>query len=166
MKIAYTGSHGTGKTTSVFDSGHVLKIKNPTKKIGLFYDATRRAPACNDTATIESQLWLFCYRIQEELKLCSEYDIVVCDRTVFDSIAYCYHFGFTKLAENSLEFAKNIFLKTYDKIIFKTIKHNQFLKDDKIRNTKDLNYQQKIEDILLQIYTDLQIINTPQFEIY
>jgi thymidylate kinase len=165
MKIAYTGSQGTGKTTAVYDLAHTLKLKNPTKKVGIFYDATRRAPAFNKTATVNSQLWLFCYRIQEEIKMCKEYDILICDRTVFDSIAYCYYFNFTKLADESLHFAKELFLKTYDEIIFRTIKHNNYLANDGIRDTKDLDYRQKIEDILLDMYKKLNIINTPQFRI-
>lgn len=164
MKIAFSGSHGTGKTTAMFELCNKLKIKHPDKTIGAFYDINRFAPKMNKEGTPESQLWIFCYRFQEEINLCNRYNIVVCDRSIFDNVAYSYYQGFTDVADKTLDIAKTYFMDSYDQIIFKSIQNNDYLLENKIRDTKDLNYRQQVEDILLSIYSRLGITSSDKFK--
>jgi hypothetical protein len=164
LKIAFTGSHGTGKTTSAFELCHKMKIEYPDKNIGIFYDISRFAPKINKQGTTESQLWIFCYKIQEEISMSNRYDILICDRSIFDNIAYSYYLGFNDLAERSLEIARTYFASSYDQIIFKSIKNNDYLIENKIRDSKDLEYRQQVEDILISIYTRIGFVTSTKFK--
>ena len=90
MKIAFTGTQGTGKTTAVFDEAKAAKIAFPNKSVTVFHDNAARAPKglYNKKGTEESQLWIFTNQLRTEIELANTYDIVICDRTVFDSISY------------------------------------------------------------------------------
>jgi len=157
MKIAFTGSHRTGKTTATFSMCEKMKLQNPTAKVGILYDVNRFAPKFNKDATELSQLWIFGTRLTKETELDIAYNILVCDRTIFDNIAYTYYMGFKELGDETLKIAKRTFLKTYDTIFFKSIKNNQFVFDNGYSDTKDTEYRNRIEEILLDIYTSMNV---------
>ena len=165
MKISFSRTHGTGKTTSVFELAHKMKIEYPGKKIITFVDDIRNSPfGFNKGKPVESQLWMFASRIKNELELSSKFDIVICDRTVFDIIAYTKYFGFNYLASDMFDLAIN-FAPTYDKIILKTIKNNDYLIEEGVdRDTKDHEYRQKVEDELRKIYHKLRLYSSSKFE--
>ena len=60
----------------------------------------------------ETQLWMFTNRIQMEISLLTKFDILICDRTIFDTIAYTRYFGFDKLADKIL--SKNMLQRIED----------------------------------------------------
>jgi len=155
MKIAFSGTHGTGKTTSVFELATKFKKDNTDKTVGIIAETARRCPLpINKDSTEMSQLWIFAEQMKFEIEYCEWYDIVICDRSIIDSIAYTYVGGYYELANRKLETAKS-FMNTYDKIIFKTIKSNNYIYDDGIRDSKDLDYRKKIEDKMLELYQKL-----------
>jgi hypothetical protein len=166
MKIAFTGSHGTGKTTSVFEYAHKMKLENPNKRTGIFHENAARAPKglFNKSGTDLSQLWIFTNQMQNEIALGYEYDILICDRTVFDSIAYSIYMKFDNFAKKAFQLAIE-FLPTYDKIYFKRIKTNDFWFDSKHRETSDIEYRYQIEDILMELYKKSGILNSDKFEL-
>lgn len=166
MKVAFTGTHGTGKTTSVFAYAHSTKLENPNKRVITFHENASRAPKglFNKKGTSEGQLWIFTNQLQTEITLTHEYDIVVCDRTIFDSIAYTIWMGFETLAEKMLSLS-NEYSSSYDLIIFKTIKTNNYLKDCEHRDTKDLEYRQRVEDILIKLYEQSGLLGSEKFRI-
>jgi predicted ATPase len=166
LKIAYTGTQGTGKTTSVFDSAKASKIAFPNKSIGIFHDNAARAPKglYNKKGTEESQLWIFTNQMRTEIEMTNTYDVVICDRTIFDSIAYTIWMGFTGLADVMFSLAM-YYIISYDEIYFKQIKTNNWLVDCEHRDTKDLEYRQNIEDFLMRLYTKSGITNTDRFKI-
>lgn len=166
MKIAYTGTHGTGKTTSVFTSAKTVKLNYPSKSINVFHDNAARAPKglYNKKGTKESQLWIFTNQMKTEIELTNIYDIVICDRTVFDSIAYTIWMGFTDLANTMFDLAI-YHLNSYDEIIFKQIKTNNWLVECDHRDIKDLEYRQNIENVLMGLYEKSKIIETDKFKI-
>ncbi|HQF37194.1 MAG TPA: AAA family ATPase [Candidatus Dojkabacteria bacterium] len=165
MKIAFTGSHGTGKTTSMFNYAHTMKIENPNKRIEVFHENAARTPKelFNKNGTRTSQMWIFTNQIRTEIELCSLYDILICDRTCFDSIAYAMYMGFDDLAEDMFKLA-NHHIFTYDIIFFKQIKTNDYLKYCIHRDTEDLNYRQWIEDALIKLYEKAGIIISEKFK--
>lgn len=161
-KIAFTGSHGAGKTTSVFYYITQLKIKYPSKRIINLNENAAHCPLpINKGTTIESQQWIFCDQLSKEIDLTSKYDLLVCDRTICDSIAYSRA---TALSTNNsnlmdfsytqLEFAKT-FIHTYDIILFKKIGENNYWYDDGVRDISDLEYRQSVENELIWTYNQL-----------
>lgn len=164
MKIAFTGTHGTGKSTSVFNYAHVAKIENPTKKIEVFHENAARAPKglFNESGTRESQMWIFTNQIRNEIELTNLYDIVICDRTCFDSIAYGIYMGFEDLTDVMFELALK-HLPSYDKIFFKLIKNNDYLFKCEHRDADNLEYRQNIENILIRLYEKSGIIKLNNF---
>ena len=152
MKIAYTGTHGTGKTTSVLKLSYEMKMKHHDKNIEVFMENAKHSPLpINLNSTQESQLWIFTNQIQQEIYLSSKADILILDRTCIDSIAYTRHRGFTNLAKRKLELAK-YHIHSYDTIYFKTIKNNDYCFEDKTRIHDNNNFRQTIEDMLLEYY--------------
>lgn len=157
MKISFTGSHGTGKTTSVYELAYKMKIENPGKRVGVFMDNARSSPfGFNKNKPKEAQLWIFSNQLKSELELSTKFDILITDRTIFDPIAYTYVFGQEDLAADLLSVGLH-YMNSYDKIILKTIANNNYLiKEGEDRDVYDLEYRQKVENKLLQIYEYLE----------
>lgn len=160
MKIAFTGSHGTGKTTSAFKLCHEMKLEHANKRVEILHENAARAPKglYNKKGTKESQLWIFTNQLRTEIELTSFYDIVICDRTIFDSIAYTLWMGFADLGKKMYNLGLE-HIQSYDEIYFKSINDNNYLHDCEHRDTKDLEYRQNIEEYLLRLYKESGITN-------
>jgi len=63
-----------------------------------------------------------------------------------------------------LELVKN-HIKNYDEIYFKTLKHNNYLIADGVRDGKDKRFQKEVEVVLLDLYEKLKIRETSKFHI-
>lgn len=149
MKIAYTGAHGTGKTSSVYRRAAKEKLKS-SKNIVVLTEIARQCPfPINEESTIDSQLWMFSTQLKKELDLSLCYDYIICDRSLVDYCAYAY-FVDKKLYTGMFHIC-NTFVHTYDKIYFNSVKYNQYLIDDGIRSI-DFDFQQRIEDKLFELY--------------
>lgn len=93
--IAFSGSHGTGKTTAAHALMAELKVSQPGADIGFLDEVARRCPwPINLHGCQEGQLWIFGAQVQQELFLMRRHDLVVADRCLLDCIAYTYHHGF------------------------------------------------------------------------
>ena len=100
MKIAFSGSHGTGKTFSAYNKVVELKLQNKNKNICILNELARESPfPINRETTENSQLWIFLNQISEELEMDTKYDIIVCDRTVVDVLAYSEYKGFDRFVK-------------------------------------------------------------------
>jgi len=152
MKIAFSGSHGTGKTTSTYLE--CLRYKRTTTKdVGIVAEVARQSPLpINTDAPIESQMWMFSRQLQIEIEFSTLYDILICDRPIADYVAYTLLID-EYVATAMLSFIKN-YINTYDIIYFKTIENNQYLCYDGVRDI-DLDYQKNIENRLIKIYQGL-----------
>ena len=155
MKLAITGSFGTGKTTQLFDLAREYKYKYPAKSIGIIQEIARFCPfPVNETPDIESQAWIFSTQLKEEIEYSKLYDIVLCDRTLFDSVAYAKVNGLEKEANLMYQLALD-FVTTYDSIIFRNISKSDFLIADGFRST-NIKFRQDVENELLEIYDYIQ----------
>ncbi len=167
-KIAFTGTHGVGKTTAVFYYITQLKLRYSDKRIiNLNENAAHSPLPINKTTTVESQQWIFCDQLSKEIALTSKYDLLICDRTICDSIAYSRATGkatgrndLTEFADYQYQFAKT-FIRSYDAIIFKTIEHNNHWHEDGVRDAKDLQYRMMVQEELKKVYDDLIIDGIP-----
>lgn len=155
--IAYSGVHGTGKTTAVYDTAAALKKQGAN--VGIVLETSRRCPlpvfsvAC-DKPSVQAQQWIFSRQIHDEIEASIIYEVVVTDRTVIDCIAYSRHFGYTEMADAMERMANHI---RYDEIHFKSLFTNEFLVDDGFRNTKDSCARYEIERIMFETYMRMGI---------
>lgn len=155
MKIAITGSFGTGKTTQLFDIARSYKYQYPDKSLGLIQEIARFCPfPVNETCDIEPQAWIFATQLKEEIEYSKLYDIVLCDRTLFDSVAYAKVNGLNEEAHSMYQLALD-FVNTYDRIIFRCIDKSDFLIADGFRSTNNV-FRQNVEKELLDIYKYIQ----------
>jgi len=85
--IAITGTHGTGKTTLSFLLAAEYKKLGANVKI--IQEVARSCPfPLNDKMTRETALWIYHEHSKKELEACRDHDVVICDRTSFDSFVY------------------------------------------------------------------------------
>ena len=153
--ISFTGSQGTGKTTSAMDQATHLKYYHPGKTITTLLQVESLCPfPINEGTTYESQMWIFARQMTQELKLSSRFDLVVSDRTLVDAAAYSLVAGMEGLAMAMLDLAEH-HMHLYQKITFKKIKNNPFCFNDGHRST-DMAFRQKVEDTLLDMFATLE----------
>ena len=122
--IAYTGTHGTGKTDAALRAAADLKRATPCKSVKALCDIEGACPYfINRATTPQAQMWLFCQRIRLELEILARFDLLVTDRTVVDVAAYTYAAGFEDLATDMLTMAGQ-HLAVYKEVRFKSILSN------------------------------------------
>ena len=153
--IAFSGTHGTGKTTSVYSKFNELKMNN-LNGVGILLEIARRCPFAilsknnENKPSKEAQLWIFSEQITTELMMSKVYNIVVSDRTIIDTIAYTMIFGYKGLANAMLRIADE-HIHIYREIYFKSLEKNDYLEDDSMRHLdKDLRMQ--VEKQILELY--------------
>ena len=152
MKIAFSGTHGTGKTTRTLTKAVEAKKKYPGKVVRTLNEVAADCPfGINDEATASSQIWIFSQQIRGELEQMANADILICDRTIADTLAYSEYFGFTHLAE-SLQSIVGYWLHTYNEIYLLSPQTNEFWFDDGVRQATDSLYRHRIHDILCALY--------------
>lgn len=90
MKIAFIGSHGVGKTTLCFDLAS--RLKRLDLGVDIVREVARLCPLpINRETTLEAQAWILHTQIAHELAASSQYQAVICDRSVLDNYAYLVH---------------------------------------------------------------------------
>lgn len=153
MKIAYTGTHGCGKTTETFRNAFEFKLSSK-KSVNVLAEVARYSPfPINQKATPESCLWIFYSQLTKELEESLKSDILICDRSVIDSIAYGKVLGYENIVSMLIPIAK-YHLLTYDKLYFLLSEKHDFLINDGVRDL-DLNFRKRVEDELLSLYKEL-----------
>lgn len=155
---AFSGSHGTGKSTAVYEFASELK-RDGAGEVGVLLEVARRCPLpvyCKDSiTTFESQRWVFAEQMRLEIEMRQLYNVVVSDRTIVDSIAYSSVAGFHDLAYGMLAIARH-HVSIYKKVMFCGIAGNPYLKDDGFRNT-DERLQKEVELRMLELYAQLGV---------
>lgn len=90
MKIAFIGTHGTGKTTLCFQLA--AHLKRLDRHVDLVKEVARHSPLpLNRQTTLDAQRWILHTQIAEEIAAEARHDCVVCDRSVLDNYAYLVH---------------------------------------------------------------------------
>jgi len=90
-KIALISTHGTGKTTLCFEVAAELKKRG--LKVKVFSEiaaaAYEQGIPINENTTLPAQMYILMQHITEELRASiRNYQVVVCDRSVFDNLVY------------------------------------------------------------------------------
>lgn len=157
IKIAFAGTHGTGKTTLMLELAFHLK-KNGYN-VHLVSETARECPLpINEESTVESQLWIFgemLKREQEAVKYSK--DFILCDRTLLDTLAYTKRVA-PETAKTLDPFVRR-YMSTYGLIVVLIPKNKDYLKDDGIRSTnkpfqKYIDFQ--IKDYLAEFEVEFQ----------
>src|SRR3989338_6251964 len=98
-KIAFVGTHGTGKTTLAHEL--VSKLKREGIDAGFLGEIARKCQLpINEQTSKKSQIWIILSQIIREIEEEGKSDFLICDRSVLDS--YCYYankFGLSKTIE-------------------------------------------------------------------
>ena len=110
MKIALIGSHGTGKTTLCFDLA--ARLQRLDFSVEIVKEVARRCPLpLNRDTTLDAQRWILHQQVADELEAASQFEAVVCDRSVLDNYAYLVA---SQGAREELEPLVAEWLRTYD----------------------------------------------------
>ena len=149
MKIAFIGTHGTGKTTLACELGAELKKQN-RNAIPLL-EVARDCPfPISEKTTLNAQVWIMASQIAREIELSKQFQDVVCDRSILDNYIYLYHkFGYQQPYFNLTK----EWLKTYD-FLFKVDIKKGYLQDDGFRSTNQ-KFQKEIDDVFDKILSKL-----------
>jgi predicted ATPase len=159
---AFSGTHGTGKTTAAFQYAEILSKENPGKTVGIVVDIERQCPyPINRNGNNQSQEWIFLNQIEAESQAIANNDIVVTDRTIFDPIAYTQQLGLKSLAEVMLMFAK-VYMNRYSRINFLCTRSHSWAIDDGVRDCDPL-YRSEVENLMLSLYHEAGISNQERF---
>lgn len=145
-KIGIMGTHGTGKTTLAFDLALKYKKENPSLNVKIMSEVVRKCPyPINEESTQKSQRWIWAAQMVAELEGLRN-DVLICDRTILDNLAYSKHAGFNHILYDFMEVSVSWML-TYDKIYWLRPSDSFVCADDKIRIT-DIDFQKNIDQIL------------------
>jgi thymidylate kinase len=87
VKIAIVGTHGAGKTTLSYLLASEYKRKG--KNVKIIQEVARNCPfKINEGMTAETSIWIYLEHQRKELEAESKFEIVICDRSVYDSFIY------------------------------------------------------------------------------
>jgi predicted ATPase len=162
MKIAFTGAHGTGKTTltnavltelskrgSVTASREVPRVIINMASDDEFFRRGNNSPL--------RQLIILVYQLIEDDEKRREAEIVVCDRTLIDHIAYTtvqFRDVFSKVELDVIMSAAKRWLQTYDAIFYLPIEFR--VQDDGVREG-DTAFQREIDEEITLLYRQLGV---------
>lgn len=117
MKIGIFGTHGTGKTTLALFLASRYKMDYPHMKVSLLAETARQCPfPVNEGMTLKSQQWIFAEQLKKELCYSEISDILVCDRTLLDSLAYAQYAGFIDWVEDAFPMTMS-HMKSYSVLV-------------------------------------------------
>jgi cytidylate kinase len=155
MKIAFSGTHGTGKTTAAFELALYYKQKT-NSDVYLVQEVARRCPfPINTGANIKTHLWIFAEQIKQELEAEKSHNMIVCDRTIADTVAYAKYLGMDDLV-SALMPALKYHIKSYDRIIVRTSSKYSYVIDDGVRDVSNNEFRKGVEETLLNFYLSLR----------
>jgi hypothetical protein len=162
MIHAFSGAHGTGKTTAAYQYAAAIAKENPGKTVGLVVDVERRCPwPINREASDRAQEWIFTHQLAAETQAIYDYDLVVSDRTILDVVAYTHHCGYKDLGYDMLKFAQYR-MRRYCRIHFLCTHTHCWAIEDGCRDT-DKVYRAEIETIMLSLYKACGITEQERF---
>jgi thymidylate kinase len=159
--IAFSGTHSTGKTTAVLHLADELMRAYPATSVGIIHETARCCPypvvgRRTSCPLAVSQRWIFAAQIRAELDALARYDLVVCDRTICDCIAYTLTGGLDALARAMLSMAAE-HVGIYRKIYIMLADPTRPAQDDGFRNL-DERFRLQVQDHLVAVYHRLGIV--------
>jgi len=150
MKIAFIGTHGTGKTT--LSHSLTAELKKRGINAAMINETARKCPLpINEKGSFATQMWIMSAQICEELETIEKYSHLVCDRSVFDTYIYALVTG---CSNDLIEKLADDWVKTYDYLFKVPILHP--LSPDGIRST-DEKFQKDVDVMMDRVLKDKNI---------
>ncbi|MDD2805272.1 MAG: AAA family ATPase [Elusimicrobiales bacterium] len=156
-KISLISTHGTGKTTLCYEVAAELKKRG--LKVKVFSEiaaaAFEQGIPINESTTLPAQMYIMMQHITEELRgTLRGYQVVICDRSVFDNLAYLERrCGTQQFLRDFLQAYAETF--PYD-VIYKLPMVGELM-DDGIRDAQSVEFQQDIYDRLNALLDELKV---------
>lgn len=166
LKIGLIGTHEVGKTTL----GHLITgyLKAMDYSANLVHEAARLSPfGLLEETTMETEKWIVNQQINHELTTARFSDILVCDRTSLDTLAYAKYVMEKDPSEENKEDFELISkivdsnLKSYDVFIYFPITEKIINKRDKKHNEE---FKKQIDNYLKEIIKEKKIDNVHELE--
>jgi len=168
MKIAFTGSHGVGKTTLITELRNELsnyKNVQVTKEVPRIICDIIDNPEYfrRNQNNLKKQLLIFFGQIIQEYDLSKlDSEILICDRTIFDHWAYTLYLFKDKLDDDFIKIIEHFMVKhmsNYDSIFYIPIEFE--VEDDGTRED-DKGFQKEVDSLIIG---NLKKNSIPFFEI-
>lgn len=149
IKVALVGTHGVGKTTVAFELAGVLKRRGKT--VELLTEIARECPLpLNEKASPEAYQWIIGRQIQLEIEKSLRAEILVCDRSALDNLAYYVRrYGASGHEADALKAYCRSWMQTYNLLIRLPITHP--IAPDGFRAT-DENFQREIDTLCDELF--------------
>jgi len=156
-KISLISTHGTGKTTLCYEVAAELKKRG--LKVKVFSEiaaaAFEQGIPINESTTLPAQMYIMMQHITEELRgALRGYQVVICDRSVFDNLAYlerrCGEQPFLR------DFLRNYSEKFPYSAIYKLPMVGELM-DDGIRDAESVEFQADIYNRLNTLLDEMKI---------
>lgn len=146
--IAFSGTHGTGKSFRAYNFAIDLKLMG--YNVVVLDELARECPLkINKEAGILTQYWILASQMKKEIKLMDRYDYIISDRSVFDTIAYAVTLGLIDFSNDSL--ISNYVRDNYFKIFVLDPDAFDYQVDDGVRDM-DVGFRYTVHTNLLKIY--------------
>jgi nicotinamide riboside kinase len=150
VKVAFIGSHGTGKTTLCFQLA--AHLKRLDRHVDLVKEVARRAPLpLNRETTLDAQRWILHTQIADEIAAATHHEVVVCDRAVLDNYAYLTH---RCGRQPGLEPLVREWMRTYDALFLVPIVRRPGF--DGVRDTSP-EFQLEIDDTVRELVAEFAL---------
>lgn len=150
IKAAITGCHGSGKSTMIdrlrdhyIDEGYKILIVD---------EVARTCPHPLGTIKAQRYIWHEQYRREVDARATMN-DIVICDRSLTDNLAYfrdILDHEPSRYGEETFSFfygATREWMKTYDFVARLPLNEDYITNSDDILRSKDLDYARRIDKI-------------------
>ena len=153
MKVAFIGSHGTGKTTLCF--ALAAHFKRLDLNVDLVKEVARSSPLpLNRETTLDAQRWILHTQIANEIAAAARHDAVVCDRAVIDNYAYLVHRCGRQVVLDALV---KEWMQTYEALFRVPILFRPSF--DGVRDTSS-GFQRQIDDIIDELLVEFEVKHT------
>lgn len=138
-KIAFVGTHGTGKTTLTYQLAGEFRRRG--HNVEVLKEVARECPLpINEGTTIEAQWWILFRQMALEIECAARCEVIICDRSVLDNYAYLRRaFG----PQERLEAFLVEWMRSYDEVVFVPVSEGR-LAADGVRST-DERFQAEID---------------------
>jgi len=159
--IAFSGTHGTGKSTSAYQLTAALKLKGVSAAV--IDELARECPLkINKDANLSTQYWILASQIKRELEITNRYDYIITDRAVIDTVSYGVTLGL--IDYNFGSFLKSHVLDMYSKIFVLDPTGFNYQVSDGIRDMCT-DFRMDVHENLLLLYKimgiDYQLVVSP-----
>ncbi len=153
FKIAFAGTHGTGKTTATYQLA--AELQKGGVNTSIIYEIARRpefVSRINTSSTPEDQRNIILTQMKMESVMQREkYDVLLCDRAILDN--YAYYLAAVERSDKPdpypwLAEAIKSESATYEMLII--VKPDQPITDDGVRST-DTNFQLQIHERVMDL---------------